>query len=60
MKNEIPGESVNLVFVDPPYNMGKKFADFHDKWPSDAEYAKLAYQWIDECNGFTEWRGYSE
>lgn len=49
MKNEIPDGSVDLVFVDPPYNIGKKFADFHDKWPSDAEYAKWAYEWIDEC-----------
>jgi site-specific DNA-methyltransferase (adenine-specific) len=49
MKNEIPDESVDLVFVDPPYNIGKKFADFYDKWPSDAEYAEWAYQWIDEC-----------
>ncbi len=49
MKIEIPDESIDLVFVDPPYNIGKKFADFHDRWPSDAEYAKWAYQWIDEC-----------
>lgn len=49
MKNEIPDESIDLVFVDPPYNIGKKFADFHDKWPSDAEYAEWAYKWIDEC-----------
>lgn len=37
------------MFVDPPYNIGKKFSNFHDKWPSDIEYAKWAYQWIDEC-----------
>ena len=49
MKNELPDESVDLVFIDPPYNIGKKFAHFHDKWPSDAEYARWAYQWIDEC-----------
>ena len=49
MKNELPDESVDLVFVDPPYNIGKKFAHFHDKWPSDTEYARWAYQWIDEC-----------
>lgn len=47
--NEMPDESVDLVFVDPPYNIGKKFSKFHDKWSSDAEYAKWAYQWIDEC-----------
>lgn len=49
MRSEIPNESVDLVFVDPPYNIGKKFSKFNDKWPSDAEYAEWAYQWIDEC-----------
>lgn len=49
LKTEISDESVDLVFVDPPYNIGKKFSNFHDKWPSDADYAKWAYQWIDEC-----------
>ena len=49
MKSEMPDGCIDLVFVDPPYNIGKKFADFDDKWPSDAEYAKWAYQWIDEC-----------
>jgi site-specific DNA-methyltransferase (adenine-specific) len=49
LRNEIPDESVDLVFVDPPYNIGKKFSNFHDKWPSDAKYARWAYQWIDEC-----------
>jgi site-specific DNA-methyltransferase (adenine-specific) len=49
LRQEISDESVDLVFVDPPYNIGKKFSNFHDKWPSDAEYAKWAYQWIDEC-----------
>lgn len=49
LRSEIPDESVDLVFVDPPYNIGKKFSNFHDKWPSDAEYATWAYKWIDEC-----------
>jgi len=49
LRNEIPDESIDLVFVDPPYNIGKKFSNFHDKWPSDAEYATWSYQWIDEC-----------
>ncbi len=49
LRREIPEESIDLVFVDPPYNIGKKFSNFHDKWPSDVEYAKWAYQWIDEC-----------
>lgn len=49
LKNEISDESIDLIFVDPPYNIGKKFADFYDRWPSDAEYVEWAYQWIDEC-----------
>lgn len=49
LRDEIPDESIDLVFVDPPYNIGKRFSTFHDKWSSDAEYAKWAYQWISEC-----------
>lgn len=49
LRSTIETASVDLIFVDPPYNIGKKFADFEDRWPSDAEYAEWAYQWIDEC-----------
>jgi site-specific DNA-methyltransferase (adenine-specific) len=49
LRQEISDESIDLIFVDPPYNIGKKFSTFHDKWTSDAEYIKWAYQWIDEC-----------
>ncbi|MGK7923727.1 MAG: adenine-specific DNA-methyltransferase [Spirulina sp.] len=41
--------SVDLIFADPPYNIGKKFANFHDKWPSDRDYAEWCYKWIDIC-----------
>ena len=34
----IPDESVDLVFVDPPYNIGKNFAGRKDKWKTDDEY----------------------
>ncbi|MBN2456738.1 MAG: adenine-specific DNA-methyltransferase [Sedimentisphaerales bacterium] len=49
LKAEIASESIDLIFIDPPYNIGKKFAGFHDKWTSDESYAEWAYQWIDEC-----------
>lgn len=49
LRTEVASESVDLLFVDPPYNIGKKFANFHDRWPSDEDYAKWAYQWLDEC-----------
>ena len=45
----IPDESVDLVFVDPPYNIGKNFAGRKDKWKTDDEYLAWCYQWIDLC-----------
>lgn len=49
LSNHIPSESVDLIFIDPPYNIGKKFSNFHDKWESEAEYLNWSYQWLDEC-----------
>ncbi|MCL1464826.1 adenine-specific DNA-methyltransferase [Argonema galeatum] len=45
----IPDSSVDLIFADPPYNIGKKFANFHDRWFSDEEYSEWSYQWLEEC-----------
>ncbi|MEA5618403.1 adenine-specific DNA-methyltransferase [Cronbergia sp. UHCC 0137] len=47
--NHIPSESVDLIFIDPPYNIGKKFGNFHDQWESELEYINWSYQWIDQC-----------
>ena len=49
MDKAVEDESVDLVFADPPYNIGKRFADFHDKWSSDREYANWCYGWLDLC-----------
>lgn len=40
--------SIDLVFVDPPYNIGKDFDGLLDKREQD-EYLAWCYQWIDEC-----------
>ena len=45
----IPDASVDLIFADPPYNIGKRFANFSDKWPSEEEYVKWCYRWLDLC-----------
>jgi adenine-specific DNA-methyltransferase len=42
----IADESVDLVFADPPYNIGKQFGGFKDSWPSDQDYAAWCYQWL--------------
>lgn len=46
---EIPDEFVDLIFADPPYNIGKKFGNFTDSWSSDIAYAEWCYQWLESC-----------
>lgn len=46
---ELPDASVDLVFADPPYNIGKKFENFIDQWPSDEAYADWCKKWLDLC-----------
>ena len=45
----LPDESVDLVFADPPYNIGKQFSNFADAWPSDAAYAAWCFRWLEQC-----------
>ncbi|NOS89413.1 MAG: adenine-specific DNA-methyltransferase [Methylococcaceae bacterium] len=47
--HDIENESVDLIFADPPYNIGKKFGDFLDDWPSDKHYAEWCYNWLELC-----------
>lgn len=41
--------SVDLIFCDPPYNIGKNFNGRKDKWESTDKYLEWCYQWIDLC-----------
>ena len=45
----LPDNSVDLIFVDPPYNIGKNFNGYKDKWESDEKYLEWCYEWIDLC-----------
>lgn len=45
----IPNGSVDLVFADPPYNIGKQFGDFADSWPSEEAYASWCFEWLELC-----------
>ncbi|NOX47387.1 MAG: adenine-specific DNA-methyltransferase [Chlorobi bacterium] len=45
--NEIDDNSIDLIFVDPPYNIGKDFNGRKDKWATDKEYLEWSYSWID-------------
>lgn len=45
----IADESIDLIFADPPYNIGKKYANFVDKWPDEQQYVEWCYRWLDLC-----------
>lgn len=50
LKTKIKNESIDLIFIDPPYNIGKNFKGKGvDKWESDDEYLNWCYQWLDLC-----------
>ena len=46
---KIEDQSIDLIFVDPPYNIGKNFAGCPDKWEKDEDYLQWCYHWIDLC-----------
>lgn len=49
LKTEIQNDSVDLIFVDPPYNIGKDFNGHKDKWKKDEDYLSWCYDWLDLC-----------
>ena len=46
---DLQAESVDLVFADPPYNIGKRFGESRDSWPTDTSYAEWCYDWLAAC-----------
>ena len=49
MSSRITDESADLIFADPPYNIGKKFSGFDDKWSSMDAYTNWCKEWIELC-----------
>ena len=41
--------SIDLIFADAPYNIGKDFGNNSDKWESVKSYINWCKEWIDEC-----------
>ena len=49
LSNEIKDNSIDLIFADPPYNIGKNFNGHKDRWATDEDYLNWCYKWIDLC-----------
>lgn len=47
--NMIEDNSIDLIFADPPYNIGKDFDGVKDKWATDEDYLNWCYEWLDLC-----------
>lgn len=45
----IKDRSVDLIFADPPYNIGKDFGNNIDKWETKESYLDWCKSWIVEC-----------
>lgn len=46
---DIPSKSVQLIFADPPYGIGKDFGNNKDIFASADDYLAWCKIWIDEC-----------
>lgn len=42
-------KSVDLIFADPPYNLGKDFGNDSDSWDDRKAYLNWCYKWINLC-----------
>lgn len=49
LSSEIKDNSIDLIFADPPYNIGKDFNGFKDKWESEHDYLEWSYAWLNLC-----------
>lgn len=45
----LPDESVDLIFADPPFNLGKTYDPGVDDSLSVSSYLNWTYEWLDEC-----------
>jgi len=48
LRQHIPDQSVDLIFADPPYNIGKKFNGKSEKQAVD-DYLNWSYEWLQLC-----------
>ena len=49
LESQVLDASADLIFADPPYNIGKIFNGHKDKWKDDESYLEWCYKWLDLC-----------
>ena len=49
LESQVLDASVDLIFADPPYNIGKNFNGHKDKWKHDQSYLEWCYEWLGLC-----------
>ena len=49
LSSKVPDNSIELIFADPPYNIGKSFNGKKHEWESVEHYLQWCYQWLDLC-----------
>jgi adenine-specific DNA-methyltransferase len=49
LSRHVADASVDLIFADPPYNIGKIFNGTREKWSTDASYLDWCYTWLNLC-----------
>lgn len=42
-------ETIDCVFADPPFNLGKDYRNGYDDWREEFEYLEWCRTWISEC-----------
>ena len=45
----VADNSVDLFFIDPPYNIGKQFGKTKERWEDDSTYLKWCERWLSVC-----------
>lgn len=49
LRTQVADNSVDLIFADPPYNIGKNFNGHIEKWATEDSYLEWCYEWLDLC-----------
>lgn len=49
LRQRVSPASVDLIFADPPYNIGKQFNGMADRWPTIEAYVEWYKIWLDLC-----------